>query len=124
VLVRRDGRVRASKSEVSVPEEAYLGIGLTSSFPRHPSSLFTPILTQLRNLSDEGPAGPTAFWKVSNEVDEERDEDDEDDDTDDPDFPGYADEDEDEDDEMIFHIPGHVIIVSHHEDDEVEQEQA
>jgi len=29
-------------------------------------------LTESRNYSDEGPVGPSAFWKISNEVDESR----------------------------------------------------
>ena len=64
----------------------------------------------LRDFDIHGPAGPTAFWKVSNEIDEGGEDTTlfDDDDEDDEDFTdGDEDEEESDDDggrpDMIFH---------------------
>jgi hypothetical protein len=54
----------------------YSGIGSTS-IPPHPSPFSPSILTSISNNAsrdhDEyGPAGPSAFWKVSNEIDDKK----------------------------------------------------
>lgn len=72
-----------------------------------------------KNLSDEGPAGPTAFWKISNEIHERRldGESDEEDDLHDPDF--MTDDEGDDDDaenthwlQHLHHHAGHIVIIS------------
>lgn len=67
-----------------------------------------------RNLSDEGPAGPTAFWKISNEIKEERDEDSDEESVSDPNFMDDDDDEEEASDDGHFHthFPAHIVIVS------------
>jgi hypothetical protein len=73
-------------------------------------------LTANRHLSDEGPAGPTAFWKVSNEIDKER-EDNEEDDGDSVNDLDFIDDGDDEDDEHIhIYPPASVVAISQEEE--------
>ena len=62
----------------------FWAIGLTSSVPYFPSLIFhfsSGINTDnnTRDYDHHGPAGPTAFWKISNEIDDNPSEEDHDD---------------------------------------------
>lgn len=70
---RRAGALKVFKLAGSAAREEFLGIGSTS---KH--SLF-PLLPQLANTNSpsirdydiRGPAGPTAFWKISDDIEDD-----------------------------------------------------
>lgn len=83
------GAAKASKSAASNPPAGSSATGSTSTFahlPRHfhfplPSSfpvpLIRPMLTPFvfphsRDFNDEGPAGPTAFWKTHDGIEKRK----------------------------------------------------
>lgn len=71
-----------------------------------------------RHLSDEGPAGPTAFWKVSDDIPQSREPHEHEIDSDDMDDPDF--DDDFEENQVIIHLPGHMVLISDVEE-EVEQ---
>ena len=64
---RRDGRARVFKLVVRSHREECLDIGLTSKFT-HSFSNQPRRNSNIRDHDHHGPAGPTAFWKVSNDI--------------------------------------------------------
>ncbi len=68
-IAKNVGRAKAYRSAGTAPREAFLGTGLISKYTSL-HSLPGTVLKLLRDFDRHGPAGPTAFWKISNEIDD------------------------------------------------------
>lgn len=78
-IVRRDGRQRGFKLVGSARRGVFWGLGLISEslfslyLEVQPERWLTSSPPFPRDQSEEGPCGPTAFWKVANAYDENSD---------------------------------------------------
>ena len=71
-MVRSDGDQRAYKLVGFALRGEYSEIGLTSTFALYLFLKNTILKTSHRDYDMHGPAGPTAFWKETDELTEEK----------------------------------------------------